>query len=273
MAQIRLYPQGVTGYQPSSHIPVPPEKKPIAGWSSSATRRLIRWLYSVNFERITGFPVAFTLTVRDCPDSPDAFKRLWQAYIRHLKDHGISQSLWLIEWQRRGVPHLHGVLVCPSLTVSTDICAAWVKRASRYGAETSGQHFMPVTDARGWSEYLAKHSARGVSHYQRSNRNIPKGWQGKTGRLWGVTGDWPTRDPIDVSCDPRTFFRWRRLIRSYRLSLARHRKDPKAIRYARTMLRHRDRVVSRVRGLSLFIHPALSLLLLNAAAEGRRLEC
>lgn len=271
MAKLKLYPLGLTAYQPADHPRTPPPKTEVSGWTVNSTRSLVRWLYTVDISRIDGLLVAFTFTVRDCPDTPDDWKRLREAFFRRLRHQGVTTLLWLTEWQRRGVPHLHGIVVLPaSSSWPTD---DWCKTARKYRAEHHAQHVNLIHDAQGWMEYLAKHSARGVSHYQRNQANAPAGWQDKTGRMWGKRGNWPTSNPIEFSLDDKTFFRLRRLIRNHAIACSRKRRDWKSLKFARTMLRSTDPVVSRVRGLSRFCHEAQTLRFLDSLRETGNISC
>lgn len=267
MANLRAYPSGFTVYRPSSHPRAPQPRGKVAGWSQRSTRNLIRWLYSVDPLAIADASVvSFTLTVQSSPPSPDHWKRLRESFFRVLHRYDIASLLWLTEWQRRGVPHLHGIVILPCSFPADRLKAIWLKCASDYGARLAGQDVKTIYDPLGWSEYLAKHSARGITNYQRHQANIPRGWKGKTGRIWGHRGPWPTAPPMEFALDDAAFFRLRRLSRSLAVSLARSRKDWKALRYARSMLKHRDPIVSRVRGLSRFAALDRTLELIRAAA-------
>ena len=272
MAKMKLYPAGITCYQPSNAQRVPPQKTELRGWTANSTRSLIRWLYSVDPSYVGGSGLAFTLTVAECPETPNDWKRLRESFFRRLHHAGISRVFWLTEWQRRGVPHLHGIVIV-SEESPREIVQHWVKSARHYRAEPDAQDCKPIRNAQGWFEYLAKHSARGVKNYQRSGDRIPASWQGKTGRMWGRRGDWATRPPIELTLDDRVFFRLRRLIRSRAVSLARSRGDWKALSYARTMLKSSDLKVSRVRGLSRFCLAGEALSFLDALQGEGRISC
>ena len=258
MAKLRVYPQGFSLYVPSGcRDRVAPERGTVQGWSVSATRRLVRWLYSVNFSEVEGRLWAFTLTVRDCPASASDWAKLRHRFLKRLERTGIKSVFWLTEWQRRGVPHLHGVAIQPP-GVDVSIQPCWIRACQAFFGDPESvscwsQMVEPVRNKQGWCEYLSKHSARGVRHYQRSDANIPKGWKGKTGRMWGHRGDWPAHDPQELDIDPKTFFRWRRLTRNLQIASSRSRSDWKAVSYARRMLKSSDRKVSSVRGLSRFM--------------------
>lgn len=119
----------------------------------------------------------------------------------------------------------------------------------------------------GWLQYLSKHASRGAAHYQRAMSTIPKGWQ-KTGRMWGHLGDFPTREPQGLELDDRDWFKFRRIVRGWRLAQARGRKlfsedlgrrfldeqtRRRRIKSARRMLQCKDPLLSRCRGVSEWI--------------------
>lgn len=167
---------------------------------------------------------------------------------------GLIRSHWVTEWQRRGVPHLHCALWFPddldSVYLRTTITEHWLAVTKDFGSKTNGQYALMINDAIGWFQYVAKHAARGVGHYQRSPEYIPKAWQRKTGRMWGKTGNWITRDALDLSVPPDVFHMFRRMCRNWRLADARASGNRFRIRTARGMLKCRDRNLCAVRGLS-----------------------
>lgn len=272
MPNLRVYPSGFTAYTPAKHPRVPPPASHVSGWSVGSTQSMVRWLYSVIPTEFSGRAFSLTLTVRTAPSTPDHWKRLRESFFRRLHHLGITSVFWLTEWQRRGVPHLHGIVILPCKDLQEDVLRSWVKVAAKFGAELHAQNIREIYDVRGWNEYLAKHSARGVKNYQRANSGIPAEWQGKTGRMWGYRGTWPTAPPMEFTLDPAVFFRLRRLVRSKAVSVARARQDWKALGYARRTLKHSDQVVSRVRGLSRFANWTDSLRLVEAVAGFGRVE-
>jgi len=261
MANLRLYPSGLTAYQPSNHVrPGNSDKAEVSGWSRNSTRSLILWLKSVDPHQLpAGQVFSFTFTLRECPQTPQHWKALLQAFFRRLHHRDCRSLLWLVEWQRRGVPHLHGIVLLPSTLRIEDFRACWCWTALGYGAKAHAQHTRAIYDPIGWNEYLAKHSARGVANYQRSGASIPKEWQGKTGRMWGHRGPWPVYPPIDFECSSGVFFKLRRLLRYRALSQARQRGDPRAIRFCRTTLKCNDKQLSSVRGISHFCDQSTAL--------------
>lgn len=237
----------------------------ITGWSSGAVRRHKRWLYSVVAPELTGEGDAVTLTLRQCPASHEEWVRLIQTLFDALRRAGMVRWHWVVEWQRRGVPHLHlavygpesnGALSRPGYVAVT----AWLRIAAAYEPLSVGQHVTRITGPVGWLKYLSKHASRGVAHYQRTGK--PAGWT-STGRLWGYGGHWPTADALTGVIDTRTMWRVRRMVQRYAIAQARSaavyygaREPVKAaaawdsVAWLRTMRKCNDRALSSVRGIS-----------------------
>lgn len=290
MPVVRLYQHGMTAGVPprvNNHQRVP--RGECGGWSEAATRRNVRFLYSVLDQRLDGDGHAVTLSLRDCPPSADAWQTMRRTFIKRMERAGMVRLHWVTEWQRRGVPHLHGALYFDrevvarrGVSIPVLILDAWAAVAGVYGVSSRGQHVKPITDGVGWFQYLSKHAARGVSHYQRSSANIPKGWQERTGRMWGHVGAWPTREAVVMGVQGREgdggWFALRRLVRSWRRADARAdpvlKNRPRRIRSARSMLACSDKALSEVRGVSewcpLVVQDGF---LANLAARGYAVTC
>ena len=142
------------------------------------------------------------------------------------------------------------------------VVAAWREVAGEYGVSLDAQFVTPITGPQGWLQYLSKHAARGVRHYQR--QGMPPGWQ-TTGRLWGHSSiGWPTVEPVHGELSVAQGWRLRRLVRRYAIAAARSealryelagqsRKAAGAWRrvgYLRRMHKDNDRRRSSVRGWS-----------------------
>ena len=260
----------------------------VSGWSAGATRRNTQFLYSVREDQLTGVGYAVTLTLRECPPSPDDWHRLRRAWERRMQRQGMIRMHWVTEWQRRGVPHLHGAVWFPDQfaashrmeTIRAFMEMAWCEIASSYGAGQRGQHVHLITGAVGWFQYLSKHASRGVGHYQRSPENIPPGWQEKTGRVWGKVGAWPVQEGVRIHLEGRdgdgAWFAYRRLIRSWRVGDSRREADPtnraRRARLARSMLRCNEQRRSEVRGISEWVPQWCSLAIAsNLVTRGYRI--
>ena len=273
MATISAYPNGVTAYIPRGGESMHERTKrtTIQGWSQSAVRRHTKWLYSVPVKSLDGSGYAVTLTMRDCPPTAEEFHRLRRTYLKRIERMGAVRIHWVIEWQRRGCPHLHlAIYVHDDLSKREQFAlkSHWVDVAGPFGAEVQAQYVLPITGASGWLQYLSKHAARGAAHYQR--QGMPSGWE-KSGRLWGHTGDWVVEEPMRFYLPQEAFFRYRRMVRSWRYASARAESDLVTRRRrmiaARRMLRGNNRELATVRGVSEWVSEDQNLAFLALLAE------
>lgn len=284
MRTLKVYLHGATmGTRPSTNSHNRAKRGKVGGWSAGATRRNVAFLRSVESESLLSSPdgpligVAVTLTLRDCPATSADFHKLRRAFLMRMERMGMYRCHWVIEWQRRGVPHIHGALWFPMPDSPTGVAMLgeliadhWLTVAEPYGVSRRAQHLTVISDAIGWFQYVAKHAARGVSHYQRSSENIPEGWT-TTGRMWGKTGDWVTRDAMQFDLSDDVYFRFRRLARSWRKADARGAGGYR-IRTARQMLKCNDADLSKLRGLSEWMPQDLTLALLYIARGSGTVE-
>jgi hypothetical protein len=100
--------------------------------------------------------------------------------------------------------------------VADAVFDAWKAACKDLIPSERAQHVERVNQLSGWAAYVAKHAGRGVDHYQRENDKLPEGWA-SSGRLWSRGGDWPVRND-NLSIDPVTFFRYRRVLRRWQRS-------------------------------------------------------
>jgi len=280
MRLITLYNHGVTmGTPPRNPNRNPPKRGEVKGWTKAATRRNTNFLRSVDDKAIMctedGEPLtalAITLTLKECPPTHDDWERLRRAMLKRLERLGMYRHHWVTEWQRRGVPHLHGCVFFPEVTgseyiaLNNAITDAWLDLTKEYGSRGLSQNITPVYDAVGWFQYQSKHAARGIFHYQRSSENIPEGWK-KTGRMWGKSEHWPVTEPDKILVTEKVFFAYRRLCRSWRKADARKDSNRFRIRSSRRMLKHNDKDLSKLRGVSEWITRSQSDLMLKIATE------
>lgn len=265
----KSYLHGVTLGTPPSTPPKTPEKRgQCKGWSPSASARNVAFLRSIPEESLTGSGEAFTLTLKNCPDTSDDWATMRDLLVRRLMYAGAIRIHWVTEWQRRGVPHLHGCVWwgVPEPEYRGAVLHHWLQIAEPYGVSSRAQTCIPITNALGWFQYTAKHAARGYKHYQRDSANMPTGWQ-TSGRIWGYRGDWDIQKPLKLRLDDLTFHRLRRLVRRWRIADARQSGNSFRIRTARTMLRCPLKNLSNVRGVSEWIPRDLYLLMVLACAD------
>nr|CRY96678.1 hypothetical protein [uncultured prokaryote] len=242
----------------------------VGGWSMKATRRNTDFLRSIDERKLSGAGVALTLTLKTCPETADDWHRLRKNWQDRMRRAGMVRIHWVTEWQRRGVPHLHVALWWPDKYRISDPVEAWLALAAPYGAGAKGQHGKPIDGPVGWFQYLSKHAARGVKHYQRSGDNMPPGWKEKTGRVWGYGGDWPLQDPVNVQLDDDGFYAFRRLVRSWRIGNARASGDKAREIHAKRMLHYPGNPkISALRPVSEWCNQAQALMFLgNLASRG-----
>lgn len=222
---------------PSDHLRT--KRKAVSGWSKSASRRNIDFLCSVPYAKLDGLGYNFTGTIKDCPDTPDDWKKIREAFFVRLRRMGLIRLHWVTEWQRRGVPHIHCAIWFPdnlcTIEVRQSIKEHWLAVTAEYRSQYRSQDCGIVYDSVGWIKYVSKHTARGASHYQRSPESIPSEWLKKTGRVWGKIGQWETKQAVKFRVPSVFYYRFRRVIRNWRIADARRSNDKKRIKQARTM--------------------------------------
>ncbi len=101
----------------------------VTGWSSAAVRRHKRWLYSVEASGLDGLGDGVTLTLRDTPATVEDWQRLLQSLLVAVRRLGAVRWHWVVEWQRRGTPHLHmAVYAAPGApALGRQVVLAWLR--------------------------------------------------------------------------------------------------------------------------------------------------
>lgn len=268
---------GVGGGNPS-----PVKRSAVKGWSQGAVRRHTKWLYSIDAGRLDGEGIALTLTMKSTPATAADFHAMRRAFFMRLDRMGVTRYHWVVEWQRRGTPHLHVAVYFPPIEPGSFhdmpeypsraewLIIHWLAVASDYGASIRAQDYKPIDGALGWLQYLSKHAARGVKHYQRMGH--PEGWE-KTGRLWGYGGDWPVDEPMRFNMPREAYWRYRRLVRAWTVADARKSGKASRIAYSRRMLACPIPNLSAVRGVSGWLPEDISLQLVGLLeSEGFRVD-
>lgn len=273
MPTVSVYPAGGIAYMPKGNPGNHQRAKRdvVKGWSASSTRRLTKWLYSIDAERLSGHGYAVTLTMRTTPPNRDALDLVFRALMKRYERMGVTRLHWVMEMQRRGTPHYHLVIYTPEELPlrGFEFIRHWLEVAADFGPAPVAQRAEPLEKASGWLKYLSKHASRSAAHYQR--QGMPPGWD-KTGRLWGKRGDWPAAEgPMKFDMERAAWFRFRRLVRAWRIADARQERiggvRARRITSARRMLRATDRALSEVRGLSEWIPEDAQLALLGLLAD------
>jgi hypothetical protein len=252
------------------------------GWSRKSAQRNMRFLMGVSPDTLPDplYATAYTLTVPHAPPSHEEWSLLIDRLRKRMAREGVMLDHWVTEWTRRGVPHLHGILV---FDVAEDqiwyrnlVHVHWVRLTRAMGIQTAwhAQHCQPIHDLRGWMQYIAKHAGRGYAHYQRQRDSLPEGWQ-RTGSMWGKSRGWPM-DEEKTELTDGEFYVFRRLCQRYLVSeskmlFLRSRKEflrrsyLRQFVYRRSMFKTPDFNRSRCRGLSEWVPKEVALRLLCAA--------
>jgi hypothetical protein len=263
--RVTVMPNGVTASCPRFGTPEETTKRgECHGWTIQATRRLRRFFFTVDGQALDGQGYALTLTVRDMPGSAAEWTAAHRAFLMRMRRAGMIRGQWLTEWQRRGVPHLHGAVYFPEGGGDFQQLVAdhWLEVAARWSPRREAQAIQGIWGFPGWLQYQAKHSSRGVRHYQRAN--VPPAWREGTGRLWGYVGEWPQKE-VQLDVDDGSFHRFRRLMRSWLIAKARARGDHKRVSWLRRMLADPQRTRSTVRAVGEFCPQSVAGQLLVAA--------
>jgi hypothetical protein len=248
MPTLKVYRHGLTAGIPPAFSPHSRSKRSeCRGWSDSSTRSNNAFLRSVRESDLTGNGLSLTLTLRDCPPTHAEWAALRRAFIKRCERRGLVRGHWVTEWQRRGVPHLHGALWFQDSP--PDVMSLWCDIASEYQAGRSSQHMAGIYDAVGWFQYLGKHLSRGLQHYQRCPENIPAGWM-RTGRMWGHLGEWPLTPPVTLQVCKKGFYLMRRIMQSRSIAEARAAGKWKSVAYLRRRYKFLSQQRSEVTGFS-----------------------
>lgn len=264
MPVLTLYQSGMKmGCAPGENSHPRALRGKVDGWSVGSIRRNTDFLKSVDVSRLDGDGYALTLSVGKIVPTPEDFRAMFRSWVERVRRMGMVRLHWVIEWQRRGAPHLHVAVYFPSGALGrftgAHLVNAWLDSgASSTGAEFVGQCAKAIDGPVGWLQYLAKHASRGAAMYQRSSAAVPSSWRGRTGRLWGKVGEWPVGAVVRLSIESNRgdggYYALRRMVRGWRLADSRAdplvKNRPRRIQLARRMLQSSDKMLCRVRGPS-----------------------
>lgn len=227
--QMKLYQNGFVNAIGGGGNPYPPARGECVGWSAGVVRRNMQKLLSIDFNKCSGFSYFVTLTLRDCPESAADFAVLIDRFIKWLRRRGLVRYHYVIEWQKRGVPHLHMAVWLDARLCGDAVAVYWVESAAAayFPNKITGIKHATKTDeingGVGWAKYVSKyagHAARGFYNSQR--RAMPKGWE-RSGRMWSVGGDWQGLfiDADDLPINDKQQYALRRIIWRMRYAAAR----------------------------------------------------
>lgn len=220
-ATVRIYPGGMTTRVDTTPRSIPNQAHKrglIYGLSCKSARRLRERLLRIPFEECS---VSFaTLTWHDIwPNSPQeqyqclerlhvALQSTWKAFSPSV--------IWRKEYQRRGAPHYHGVIVTtrplPLRSFRYWLAVKWNAIAApgdlkHLNAATS---FDQLEHSKGGLRkalnYLSNYTAK-----PEQNRHIDQttGEVMPTGRVWGMLGDVPQAEGLEIGLD---YGSWKALV-------------------------------------------------------------
>lgn len=216
----------------------------VTAWSSKSRANMVRTLaqldYAPMFDEPGRLPVMLTLTypgewrsvasdAAACKAHVDALKK------RYLRTYGVPMvGIWKREFQRRGAPHYH-ILMVPPTGEGAPSFGPWVSRVwadvvghpdpaerDRHVLAGTGLDYaegMRARDPKRLAVYFSKHGSFGAKDYQ---NHAPAEWtgdlvpfadQGGVGRFWGYWGlDKAVAvvevSPVEATALARTLRRW-----------------------------------------------------------------
>lgn len=145
----------------------------VEGFSRASARRLR--LAFLSWDRPGFLKCAFTLTVKAHREASE-----WRAlmeWFRQLLALTQFSLIWRIELQKRGTPHLHGVVWCRDSDHCELFRVLWLQ-ASKQSGDLDAEKFacaMKVLEGPEWLAYCAAHASK----------TKQLGW---VGRQWGIWG-------------------------------------------------------------------------------------
>ncbi len=176
----------------------------IQGFSKKSRRRLMQ---KISMTKKSCLPMFVTLTYPgEFSEDPKVWKRdlqvFWMRFVRRFPDVG---AVWKLEFQKRGAPHYHLLVWGVSyIDLLRFVPEAW------YQVVGSGdvRHFNAgtrVEQVRSWRGVMAY-----ASKYLAKLESVP---YDAVGRFWGVKGNIPWADMVQISLTDREAFQFIRLLR------------------------------------------------------------
>ncbi|MCU1356098.1 MAG: hypothetical protein JWM89_1516 [Acidimicrobiales bacterium] len=158
---------------------------------------------TIDFDALAGIEEMLTLTYpRSFPcDGPTCKAHLQAFRKRYERRWGPARGAWKLEFQRRGAPHFHLLILRPAHVgwkAFVDWCAqAWYEvvgsgdeRHLRAGVALDRDVFRRAgkrASARRIAWYFAKHAGPGMASSKAYQNELPDGFA-SPGRFWGVWG-------------------------------------------------------------------------------------
>jgi hypothetical protein len=148
-------------------------RRPITAYSKQSQARLKHLLRNIEQQKYL-----LTLTYPALPPQDGkTIKKHLSAFTRWLKMQGVTQGIWILEFQERGAPHFHLLF---DVRLDVTYCAQKWSHIIGNSASPNIQSGIQLEDIRHWHKtvsYLTK----------AKSKEVPEGFD-STGRLWGVWG-------------------------------------------------------------------------------------
>jgi hypothetical protein len=221
-----------------------PTREPITEFSQKSRIRLIRRCLSIPWGEYIGPDERIHfVTVTAPPDWRAVFKdrRCGYKALRSFHDRlkyatgKDARGFWKLEFQRRGAPHWHLILITPR-TIDGERITKWISKAwydsvgsgdekhLRAGTNVDVQQSVNASDALRLALYFAGYSTAKDKEYQ---HKVPEqGWvdeNGSSGRFWGYFGVKPAEQEVRITPDD--------LIQTKRLLRARERAQRGTVQF------------------------------------------
>jgi hypothetical protein len=213
---------GDTGECPAT----PPPRREITSWSRKSRANMVKTFCQIDYSDLfadpTRLPAMVTLTypgdwLTVAPNGKAVKAHLDALRKRYLREWGeVLRCLWKQEFQHRGAPHFHLLMVPPHGTSKTGehfrlwLSVAWAEivdhpdrdefaRHVRAGTGVDYAEGLKSVDPKRVAVYFSKHGSFSAKEYQNC---VPEAWQAPgqgPGRFWGYWGLDTARVGVRVS--------------------------------------------------------------------------
>lgn len=204
---IKVSGGSVKGLQPSGGV-----RGEVREFSRKSRKRLLEKIAMIDRRKLPRPPVFVTLTypAEYSPD-PERWKRDLDNFCKCiLRRYSGAFGIWKLEFQKRGAPHFHLILLGVGFLPSKWLADSWYRIVGS-GDPKHRQAGTSVERARSWrgiAAYLSKYIGKNVGP-------IPAGYKG---RFWGVLGRDNFAEHIDaveLVLELPQFYRLRRVLQKW----------------------------------------------------------
>lgn len=178
----------------------------VNNFSESSRLRLFTWLNSIDRDRMQE-ALFVTLTYpREWPRDWEVWKRDLDVFLKRLQRQApTSTTIWRLEYQRRGAPHFHLLILGLAYIGHDWIANNWWETCGQLSPDhlRAGTNIKKCTNWRTILSYLGKYIAKRESEKVRHH-----------GRVWGVRGraNLPA-NLVSAPLEPKQFYTARRYLK------------------------------------------------------------